>query len=140
MRTVPGWPSQFALFEPPSRKAEAFPPWEAYPIGLRYEIEAYLDSLTRARKTPKGKRVPPAKATTIRGRRAMLEAALRMATRIGIGMEELTSLSSFLDPAVSRRVLDADWAKNGEKPSIFTIDLAIYFRRPRAECQLFVGG
>ncbi|MGO9134386.1 MAG: site-specific integrase [Methylovirgula sp.] len=125
-RTVPGWPSQF-LFEPPSRKAEAFPPWEAYPIGLRYEIEAYLDSLTRVRKTPKGKRVPPAKATTIRGRRAMLEAALRMATRIGIGMEDLTSLSSFLDPAVSRRVLDAYWAKNGEEPSIFTINLAILF-------------
>jgi integrase len=125
-RTVPGWPGQF-LFEPPSRKAEAFPPWEAYPIGLRYEIEAYLDSLTRVRKTPKGKRVPPAKATTIRGRRAMLEAALRMATRIGIGMEDLTSLSSFLDPAVSRRVLDAYWAKNGEEPSIFTIDLAILF-------------
>ena len=78
-RTVPGWPSQL-LFEPPSRKAEAFPPWEAYPIGLRYEIEAYLESLTRVRKTPKGKRVPPARATTIRGRRAMLEAALRMAT------------------------------------------------------------
>jgi hypothetical protein len=125
-RRVPGWPSQL-LFEPPSRKAEAFPPWEAYPIGLRYEIETYLDSLTRVRKTSKGKRVPPAKATTIRGRRAMLEAALRMATRIGIGMEELTSLSSFLDPAVSRRVLDAYWAKNGQEPSIFTIDLAILF-------------
>ena len=126
MRTVPGWPSQL-LFEPPSRKAEAFPPWEAYPIGLRYEIEAYLESLTRVRRTPKGKRVPPARATTIRGRRAMLEAALRMATRIGIGMEELASLSAFLDPAVSRQVLDAYWAKSGEEPSIFTIDLVNLF-------------
>ena len=126
VRRVPGWPHQL-LFEPPSRKAEAFPPWEAYPIGLRYEIEAYLESLTRVRKTSKGKRVPPAKETTIRGRRAMLEAALRMATRIGIGMEELTSLASFLDPAVSRRVLDAYWEKSGDEPSIFTIDLAILF-------------
>jgi integrase len=42
-------------------------------------------------------------------------------------MEELTSLSSFLDPAVSRRVLDAYWAKNGEEPSIYTIDLVILF-------------
>lgn len=125
-RTVSGWPSQL-LFEPPSRKAEAFPPWEAYPIVLRTEIEAYLDSLTRVRKTTKGKRVPPARATTIRGRRAMLEAALRMASRIGIGMEELTSLSSFLDPGVSRRVLEAYWAQSGEEPSVFTINLAILF-------------
>jgi integrase len=126
VRRVSGWPSQL-LFEPPSRKPEAFPAWEAYPIGLRYEIEAYLDSLTRVRRTRKGKRVPPAKATTIRGRRASLEAALRMATRIGIGMEELASLSAFLDPAVSRQVLDAYWAKSCEEPSIFTIDLVNLF-------------
>ncbi|HEY8006598.1 MAG TPA: hypothetical protein VIE66_07350 [Methylocella sp.] len=125
-RTVPRWPSKL-LFEPPSRKAEAIPPWEAYPIGLRYEIKTYLESLTRVRRTAKGKRVPPARATTIRGRRAMLEAALRMATRIGIGMEELASLSAFLDPAVSRQVLDAYWAKSGEEPSIFTIDLVNLF-------------
>ena len=126
VRRVPGWPSQL-LFEPPSRKAETFPPWEAYPIGLRYEIEAYLESLTRVRRTPKGKRVPPARATTIRGRRAMLEAALRMATRIGIGMEELTSLASFLDPSVSRCVLEAYWEKSGDEPSIFVINLASLF-------------
>ncbi len=126
VRTVADWPRQL-LVEPPSRTPEAFPPWEAFPIALRNEIEAYLDSLTRVRKTPKGKRVLPAKATTIKGRRIMLEAALRMASRIGIGMEELTSLTSFLDPAVSRRVLDAYWAKSGEQPSIYTVDLARLF-------------
>ena len=41
VRTGPRWPSKL-LFEPPSRKAEAIPPWEAYPIGLRYEIKTYL--------------------------------------------------------------------------------------------------
>ncbi|VFU10498.1 Phage integrase (fragment) [Methylocella tundrae] len=125
-RTASGWPSQL-LYEPPSRRPEAFPPWQAYPIGLRLDIEAYLGSLTKVRKTAKGKRVLPAKATTIRNRRTMLEAALRMASRIGVGMEELASLSSFLDPAVSRRVLDAYWEKSGEQPSIFTIDLARLF-------------
>ena len=50
-----------------------------------------------------------------------------MATRIGIGMEELTSLSCFLDPAVSRRILEAYWQKSGEEPSIFMIKLAILF-------------
>ncbi|GEM_PF-436861 len=126
VRMVPGWPDQL-LIEPPSRRAEAFPSWDAYPLGLRYEIEAYLEGLTRVRKTANRKRWAPAKPTTIRVRRAMLEAALRTATRIGIGMEELTSLSSFLGPAVSRRVLEAYWEASGEEPSVFTVDLAALF-------------
>ena len=73
-RTVANWPSRL-LYEPPSRQIEAFPPWEAYPVTLRYEVEAYLESLARVRKTPKGRRVLPAKASTIRGRRIMLKAA-----------------------------------------------------------------
>ena len=128
VRTVPGWPSQL-LVEPPSRTLEAFPPWEAYPVRLREGIEAYLDSLTRVRKTAKGKRVLPAKPTTIKSRRSSLEAALRTASRIGIGMEELSSLSAFLDPAVSRRVLDAYWPEGAKQPPIFAADL----------CGLFVG-
>src|SRR5579885_3003934 len=126
VRMVPGWPDQL-LIEPSSRRAEAFPSWDAYPLGLRYEIEAYLEGLTRVRKTANRKRWAPAKPTTIRVRRAMLEAALRTATRIGIGMEELTSLSSFLGPAVSRRVLEAYWEASGEEPSVFTVDLAALF-------------
>jgi integrase len=96
---------------------------------LREEIEAYLDSLTRVRKTAKGKRVLPAKPTTIKSRRSSLEAALRTASRIGIGMAELSSLSSFLDPAVSRRVLAAYWPEGAKQPPIFAVDL----------CGLFVG-
>jgi integrase len=128
VRTVPGWPRQL-LLEPPSRTLEAFPPWEAYPVSLREEIEAYLDSLTQARKTAKGKRLHPANPSTIKSRRSSLEAALRMASRIGVGMDELTSLSAFLDPAVSRRVLEAYWPEGAKQPSIFAVDL----------CGLFVG-
>ena len=128
VRTVPGWPSQL-LVEPHSRTPEAFPPWEAYPVCLRNEVDAYLDSLTRVRKTAKGKRVLPAKPTTIKSRRSSLEAALRTASRIGIGMDELGSLSAFLDPAVSRRVLEAYWPKGAKQPPIFAVDL----------CGLFVG-
>jgi integrase len=128
VRAVAGWPSQL-LVEPPSRTPEALPPWEAYPIVLRNEIEVYLDSLTRVRKTAKGKRVLPAKATTIKSRRSSLEAALRTASRIGIGMEELDSLSSFLDPALSRRVIEAYWPEGAKQPPIFAVDL----------CGLLVG-
>ncbi len=80
-----------------------------YPIGLRDDIEAYLTSLTRVRKTAKGRRLRPAKATTIRGRRAMLEAAMRTATRIGVGMEQpdvaRLSFASRRQPPHSRRLL-----------------------------------
>lgn len=126
VRTVAGWPRQL-LVEPPSRKAEAFPPWEAYPIVLREEIEAYLDGLTRVRKTPKGKRLRPAKATTIKSRRSSLEAALRTASRIGVGMDELDSLSAFLDPALSRRVIEAYWPEGAKQPPIFAVDLCGLF-------------
>jgi integrase len=126
VRAVAGWPHQL-LVEPPSRTPEAFPPWAAYPIVLREEIEAYLDSLTRVRKTAKGKRVLPAKATTIKSRRSSLEAALRTASRIGIGMDELKSLSCFLDPAVSRRVLEAYWPEGPKQPPIFAVDLCGLF-------------
>ena len=125
-RTVAGWPGQL-LVEPPSRTPEAFPPWAAYPVVLREEIEAYLDSLARVRKTPKGKRLRPAKPTTIKSRRSSLEAALRMASRIGIGMDELSSLSAFLDPAVSRGVLEAYWPEGVKQPPIFAVDLCGLF-------------
>jgi hypothetical protein len=93
VRTVPGWPSQL-LIEPASRRAEAFPPWDAYPIGLRYEIEAYLEGLTRVRKAAKGKRVAPAKATTIRVRRARSGAANGDADRHRHGGDDLAFLHS----------------------------------------------
>jgi integrase len=56
-----------------------------------------------------------------------LAAAARMAVRTGVAVGDLNSLSALLSPDVVEKILDAYWAKNGETPKAFTIDLAYRF-------------
>jgi hypothetical protein len=67
------------------------------------------------------------KPSTVRTRRAELEAAARMAVKTGVPVEHLDSLSALLAPDVAERILDAYWSRNGEIPKLFTIDLAFRF-------------
>jgi hypothetical protein len=46
---------------------------------------------------------------------------------IGIPIEKLDSLRALLKPKVAEKILDAYWQKNGDKPKIYTIDLARRF-------------
>lgn len=116
-----GWP-QRSLAEPALKAAEG-PGWPDFPVCLRADIEAYLESLTRLRRGKNGKRLRPCKASTIRTRRAELVAVVKMAARI-VPLCELTGLKTLLKPGLVERVLEAYWQKNGERPSRFTIDLA----------------
>jgi hypothetical protein len=50
-----------------------------------------------------------------------------MAVKAGVPIGDLKSLSALLSPDVVEKVLDAYWAKNGETPKSFTIDLASRF-------------
>jgi integrase len=50
-----------------------------------------------------------------------------MAVRTGVAIGDLNSLSALLSPDVVEKILDAYWAKNGETPKAFTIDLACRF-------------
>ena len=50
-----------------------------------------------------------------------------MAVKIGIPIEKLDSLRALLKPKVAEKILDAYWQKNGDKPKIYTIDLARRF-------------
>ena len=56
-----------------------------------------------------------------------LAAAVRMAVKTGVPIGDLNSLSVLLSPDVVEKILDAYWAKNGETPKAFTIDLAWRF-------------
>jgi hypothetical protein len=47
----------------------------------------------------------------------------RMAVRLGVPIESLTSLGALLQPDVVERVIDAYWQKNGDEPKTGTIDL-----------------
>jgi hypothetical protein len=120
--TVAGWPAQ-RLWEPPVKPAVEIA-WEAFPEGLRREVEDYLDGLNRIRKTRTGQRIRPLKPITIRTRRAELQAAARVAVKAGVSVNELDSLAALLRPNVAEKVIDAYWKENGEEPRLYTIALA----------------
>ncbi len=120
--TVEGWPGQ-PLTEPPV-KAKVGPAWEDFPEGLRSDVENYLQGLSKLRRHSfSGKRIKPCQPRTVRTRRAELVAVARMAVRLGMSIESLTSLSALVHPDVVERVIEAYCAKNGKEPKVFTIDL-----------------
>ena len=102
-------------------------PWTQFPEGLRRDVDQYLQSLTKVRRSRNGRRIRPLKPTTIRQRRVELAAAARMAVKTGVPIGDLNSLSALLSPGVVEKILDAYWAKNDETPKAFTIDLAYKF-------------
>jgi hypothetical protein len=50
-----------------------------------------------------------------------------MAVKVGVAIESLSSLAALLAPDVAEKILEAYWAKNGDTPKVFTIDLAARF-------------
>jgi hypothetical protein len=118
---IQGWPLQ-RLTEPPI-KAKAGPAWVDFPEGLRQDVDAYLDRLAKPRRGLSGKRIRPCRPATIRTRRAELVAVARMAVRLHVPIESLTSLAALLHPNVVERVIEAYWQKSGNEPKVFTIDL-----------------
>jgi hypothetical protein len=120
--TVAGWPER-ALVEPPVKPAVEVA-WQDFPEGLRADVERYLGGLTKVRRGRTGQRIRPLKPSTIRTRRAELQAAARMAVKTGVSIEHLNSLSALLAPDVAEKILEAYWDRNGEIPKLFTIDLA----------------
>ena len=115
------WPAQ-RLTEPPV-KAKVGPAWEDFPEGLRRAVDGYLQGLCKIRRGLNGKRIRPCKPATIRTRRAEIVAVARMAVRLNVPIETLTSLAALVHPDVVEPVIEAYWEKNGEEPKVFTIDL-----------------
>ncbi len=118
---IDGWPLQ-RLTEPPL-KVRAEPAWEAFPAGLRNDIDEYFAGLAKVHRSLGGKRIQPCSPTTIATRKAELVAVARMAVRLGVPIESLTSLAALLHPDVVERVIEAYWQTNGEEPNTSTIDL-----------------
>ena len=122
---VPDWPKRFLAVPPVKPVVEI--ELEEFPEGLRRDVDKYLNGLTKIRKSRSGRHIKPLRSSTIRARRAELQAAARVAVKIGVPIEKLDSLRSMLKPEVAEKILDAYWQKNGEKPTIYTIDLARRF-------------
>ena len=117
---IDGCPLQ-QLTEPPIKKPEHA--WHDFPEGLRRDVDSYFTRLAKPHRTLNGKRIPPCSPGTIRTRLAELVAMARMAVRLGVPIESLTSLGALLHPDVVERVIDAYWQKNGVEPKTGTIDL-----------------
>jgi hypothetical protein len=123
---IEGWPAR-RLIEPPVKPAVEVA-WEEFPERLRQDLEErYLQGLTRVRRGRTGQRIRPLKPSTIRTRCAELQAAARMAVRIGVPIDALGSLAALLAPEVAEKVLDAYWQRDGETPELFTINLGRRF-------------
>ena len=114
---IEDWPLQ-RLTEPPIKKVEP-----AFPEGLHRDLDDYFDGLAKPHRSLNGKRIQPCGPVTIRTRRAELIAVARMAVRLGMPIESLTSLAALLHPDVIEPVIDAYWRKNGDEPKTSTIDL-----------------
>src|SRR5262245_50256861 len=115
------WPLQ-RLTEPPI-KPKGDPPWTDFPEGLQKDVDAYFARLSKPHRTFSGRRIRPCKASTIQNGRVELMAVARMAVRLGVPINSLTSLSALLHPDVVEQVIEGYWQKNGNEPKVFTIDL-----------------
>ena len=73
---IPGWP-EFELTEPPYVKRFTGPAWEDFPQGLRNDIDAYCERITKRHKTVSGRIFRPCKQSTIDTRRRELIAESR---------------------------------------------------------------
>jgi hypothetical protein len=122
---IKGWPAR--LLRQPAVKPITELPWTEFPEGFRRDVDQYLEGLTRVRKSRSGRRIRPLKPSTIRQRRVELAAAVRLAVKTGVAIEDLNSFGALLSPDVVEKVLDAYWSKNGETPKAYTIDLAYRF-------------
>jgi integrase len=116
-----GWALR-RLTEPPL-KVRAEPAWDDFPEGLRKDLDNYFAGLAKPHRSLGGKRIQPCSPGTIRYRLAELVAMARLAVRLGVPIESLTSLAALLQPDVVELVLNAYWQKNGDEPTTSTIDL-----------------
>jgi len=122
---IRGWPMR--RLREPAVKPTTELPWTEFPEGLRREVDRYLQGLTKVRRSRSGRRIRPLMPSTIRQRRMELVAAARMAVKSGMAIGDLNALSALWSPDVVEKILDAYWAKDGETPKAFTIDLACRF-------------
>jgi integrase len=121
-RSIEGWPQQ-QLIEPPL-KGKDWPRWEDFPEQLQADVASHLKFLATHRRSPSGKHLRPCKASTLRTRRTDLVSFGKKAVRLGIPIEDFSSLGIVLAPDLVERVLDKEWELNGDEPKTSTIDLA----------------
>src|SRR3981081_3865461 len=97
----------------------------------------HLAGMTAKKRRVNGKRVRPCKPSLCRGGGAELLAAARLAVRLGVPIESLTSLHALIHPDVAERVLGAYCDEDGLEPRVYTIDLGWKFLSIARELETF---
>jgi integrase len=120
---IAGWP-QMKLAEPAYATRFIGPAREDFPQRLRDDIDAYCARIGKRHKTVSGRIFRPCKQSTIDTRRRELIAAVRAAVAAGIPLKDLRSLADLLRVDRVEILIEYYWEKNGEKPTLYTIDLA----------------
>jgi integrase len=123
---VDGWP-QVRLYEPPVKSKELGPAWKDFPEGLHTDIEHELERLANIHRNKDGQRSRPCKSSTLTMRRRELMAAAKMAVKVGVPIESLTSLTALIHPDVAEKIFEGYWPKDSNAPSAFTINLSCRF-------------
>jgi integrase len=124
--TTEEWPD-VTLEVPATKAANGGLPWDEVPAGLRDDIETLLKRRSRPHKSASGRRLRGCKQSRLDLTQRQLRAAIRMAVRTGIPLEELSSLAAMLHPDRSEAIIDAYWQADGEQPGTYTIELATLF-------------
>jgi hypothetical protein len=125
-QSIPGWPD-IRLTVPAYAPRFVGPSWEDFPEGLRRDISAYLARISQRHRTADGRMMKGCAPATIATRRRELIAAVRTAVEVGIPLTDLQSLADLLRHDRAEAILDHYWQKNGQTPSLYTIDLAARF-------------
>jgi integrase len=123
---IPGWP-EVKLTEPAYPKGFTGPALQDFPAGLQQDIDARCALLAKRHRTSTGRVVRPCAPSTIAMRRRELIAAVRAAVEAGIPLEDLSSLRELLRPDRVKIIIEHYWQKNGDRPTLYTIDLASRF-------------
>jgi Phage integrase family len=122
---IDGWP-QVRLAEPPVKAAEG-PALEDFSEGLHADIERELTRLTDIHRNKDGQRSHPCKASTLATRKRELLAAARMAVKVGIPIESLTSLKKMIHPDVAEKIIGGYWPEDADVPTAYAINLSNRF-------------
>ena len=120
-RSIEGWPQQ-PLIEPPLKLKDG-PGWEDFPPQLQADVAAHLKFLATHRRSQSGKHLRPCKTSTLKTRRTDLIGFAKKAVRLGVPIDDLSSLSTLLAPELVDRIVDKEWEANGDEPKTSTIDL-----------------
>src|SRR5262245_36214390 len=124
--SVPDWPN-VVLAEAPRAATHAGPRWDDFPETLREDIDSYCAKLVKPHRDANGRMRRACRPATIAKMRRELVAAVRTGVSAATPLAGLTSLAALVRPDRATTILDYYWQKNGENPSIYTINLASLF-------------